>query len=147
MQSFKIKFIIINQKPYSTVKQFSISFFMSITWNRNIEHDLKWTKFFRVEISTEKYTNPARGILDFCKQKFLRPIPCRQWTKNQPCAFLGLNEFWDWTKKRRKRTWWNHKRPPSGRGLIWTSNLDQFQSQAEIWKLCFINWHIFFRVY
>ena len=25
-----------------------------------------------------KYTNPARGILDFCKQKFCRPLPCSQ---------------------------------------------------------------------
>ncbi len=25
-----------------------------------------------------KYTNPARGNLDFCKQKFKRPLPCNQ---------------------------------------------------------------------
>ena len=28
-----------------------------------------------------KYTNPARGILDFCKQKFCRPLLCSQWTR------------------------------------------------------------------
>ncbi len=26
-----------------------------------------------------KYTNPARGILDFCQQKFYRPLLCSQW--------------------------------------------------------------------
>ncbi len=28
-----------------------------------------------------KYTDPARGILDFCKQTFCRPLLCRQWTR------------------------------------------------------------------
>ncbi len=28
----------------------------------------------------QKYTNPARGILDFCKQKFYRPLLCHPWT-------------------------------------------------------------------
>ncbi len=31
---------------------------------------------------TVKYTNPARGILDFCKQKFYRPLLCRPWALN-----------------------------------------------------------------
>ncbi len=30
-----------------------------------------------------KYTHPARGILDFCKQKFCRPLLFSQWTV--PC--------------------------------------------------------------
>ena len=28
----------------------------------------------------KKYTNPALGIIDFCKQKFCRPLLCSQWT-------------------------------------------------------------------
>ncbi len=32
-----------------------------------------------------KYTNPARGILDFCKQKFYRPLPCSPWTLYTLC--------------------------------------------------------------
>ncbi len=34
---------------------------------------------YSVEVEVEvqdKYTNPARGILDFCKQKFYQPLPC-----------------------------------------------------------------------
>ncbi len=27
-----------------------------------------------------KYTNPARGILEFCRQKFCRPLLSSQWT-------------------------------------------------------------------
>ncbi len=30
-----------------------------------------------------KCTNPARGMLDFCKQKFCRPLLCRQWTERK----------------------------------------------------------------
>ncbi len=37
-----------------------------------------------------KYTNPARGILDFCKQKFCWPLLCRQWTRGpQSADFSG----------------------------------------------------------
>ncbi len=31
-----------------------------------------------------KYTNPARGILDFCKQNFYRPLPWRPWIPSKP---------------------------------------------------------------
>ncbi len=31
-------------------------------------------------IFPSKYTNPARGIIDFCKQKFYRPLLCSPWT-------------------------------------------------------------------
>ncbi len=33
-----------------------------------------------MENSKLKYTNPARGILDFCKQKFYRPLLYSPWT-------------------------------------------------------------------
>ena len=37
---------------------------------------------FKVSIGVlfikSKYTNPTRGILDFCKQKFCRPLPYSQ---------------------------------------------------------------------
>ena len=29
---------------------------------------------------TYKYTNPARGMLDFCKQKFCRPVVEKMWS-------------------------------------------------------------------
>ncbi len=35
----------------------------------------------------QKYTNPARGILDFCKQKFCRPLLCCQWTRGPQNIF------------------------------------------------------------
>ena len=33
-----------------------------------------------------KYTNPARGIIYFCKQKFYRPLICSPWTLHFLCT-------------------------------------------------------------
>ena len=69
-----------------------------------------------------KYTNPARGILDFCKQKFCRPLLCGQWTRgpqniykpkrlgNQPRADFSGTE----RKKEEKEQGESIKGPPPG---------------------------------
>ena len=36
-------------------------------------------KGFVSHIIYMKYTNPARGILNFCKQRFYRPLLCYPW--------------------------------------------------------------------
>ncbi len=46
---------------------------------------------YYVEKYQIKYNNPARGILDFCKQKFYRPLLCSPWTlhfRYTPCYEL-----------------------------------------------------------
>ncbi len=42
-------------------------------------HLIIWMHFWLLTIIKNKYTNPARGILDFCQQK-LWPLPCSQST-------------------------------------------------------------------
>ena len=68
--------------------QWVLTFFTSLVMNGLGSH-----KFFllRVPINplclgyitiNTMYTNPARGILDFCKQKFYRLLLCSPWTLN-----------------------------------------------------------------
>ncbi len=38
------------------------------------------------------YTNPATGIHDFCKQKFCRPLLCRQLDKRTTKSYTNLND-------------------------------------------------------
>ena len=60
------------------------------------------------ETITEKYTNPARGILDFCKQKFYRPLLCSPWT-----LYSMYTQFADWILPgTRKRSLYKLKPPP-----------------------------------
>ena len=40
-----------------------------------------------------KYTNPARGILDFCKQKFYRPLLCSPWTLYMYSMYTSCHEL------------------------------------------------------
>ncbi len=61
------------------------------------------------EPSLMKYTNPARGILDYCKQKFCRPLLCRQ-LSNQPSADFSGTE----RKKEEKEHGETIKGPPPG---------------------------------
>ncbi len=49
-------------------------------------------------MANHKYTNPARGILDFCKQK-LWPLPCSQLKKHRMC----------WRMRFRSRRTWNEQ--------------------------------------
>ena len=71
-----------------------------------------WSKWY-----PRKYTNPARGILNFCKQKFCRRFLCSQWTRGPfpPSADLSQTER---EREKEKEHGEPTKRPPSGRGLI-----------------------------
>ncbi len=85
--------------------------FDSYVWSHVILHDTSNRSRYFVKRSKDhvKYTNPARGILDFCKQKFCRPLLCRQWTRgphniyklnvNQPSADFSRTE----RKKKKKK--------------------------------------------
>ena len=50
-----------------------------------------------------KYTNPVTGILDFCKQKFCRPLLCRQWTRGPQNNWLGNQPSADFSGTERKK--------------------------------------------
>ena len=102
-----------------------------ITINKSFKAMLSQSvNVFMNNIHVLKYTNPARGILDFCKQKFCRPLQyspctpilcsfeyalctaghCKQFPQVFP--WKCLNQELDICKNLKKAP------PPSGRGLI-----------------------------
>ncbi len=64
---------------------------------------------------TRKYTNPARGILDFCKQK-LWPLPCSQLTVSPILTTRTRTKTR--TRTRPQNVYKFKKAPHYGRGLI-----------------------------
>ena len=56
----------------------------SLLYKRSMFSEYSSARNFKgiVQKCYTKYTNPARGILDFCKQKFW-PLPCSQLTKEK----------------------------------------------------------------
>ncbi len=59
-------------RRYINAQAFSCHYRMSLS------HATLLTRWWSKLI--QKYTNPARGILDFCKQKLCRPLLFSQWT-------------------------------------------------------------------
>ena len=60
-----------------------------------------------------KYTNPARGILDFCKQKFYRPLLCSPWTLYSMYNLAeNLKSYSERDREREPETCTNLKKPP-----------------------------------
>ncbi len=55
-------------------------------------------EMIRNKLNDEIYQ--SKGILDFCKQRFYRPLSYRPWALYQVLTFLGLNEN---EKKKKKK--------------------------------------------
>ena len=75
----------------------------------------------------KKYTNPARGILDFCKQN-LWPLPCSQLTNKNKKLFLHSKKSWEDYQVTKS------KKPPLWEG----PNLLECKSHRGRLKLCTI---------
>ncbi len=62
----------------SAASNIVIHYFKNNQYRKSVpEKILSW----RIQVNLDvKYTNPARGILDFCRQKFCRPLLSSPWT-------------------------------------------------------------------
>ena len=65
----------------------------------------------------KKYTNPARGILELCKQKFFSPTNAynETYTACTPCFEVSFDELLvvsNQTTEQEHKTCTNFKRPP-----------------------------------
>ena len=79
--------------------------------------------------NTPRILRNSPGTLRYTKDCLLHSLI--NWPTNSMCWL-----FWDWTRWR-KRTGTNHKRPPSGRGLI-NVTLHTSRSQTAVQALSFI---------
>ncbi len=71
-------------KLFSRPKQFisTVQLYFVSTQATGLRNSDQWwdTSITGIIYLNHKYTNPARGILDFCKQKFYLPLLFSQWT-------------------------------------------------------------------
>ena len=122
--------------------------------------------FVSTEFVHGKYTNPARGILDFCMQKFFRPLPysqctpilCSQWSIQ--CALpgtIGTNRIllscaWfshGYNLFMSRHAWWHHSFTPAADVLARFQRGKLFHSLTDwIWTKCltleqnWTNWNL-----
>ena len=75
-------------------------------------HQLLWEAFENLKMQ-RKYTNPARGILDFCQQKFYWPLLCSSWTlyfMYAPCYEVTIMHNTPEILRNKRRTLRNKRR-------------------------------------
>ena len=87
--------------PYEFV-EFRLHAFQAF---KTTEVKIEQVFFIKFSNSSGKYTNPDKGILDFCRQKLTAPpmTPLRvdlQWASflNIRLSMLNLTKWWDWPK-------------------------------------------------